>query len=101
MVLPVMFPPGLARLSIRPISRSRGRTRSCGGWARERPLFVFMGFQLLAFFIENFYQNWPAVGLKESLLICRDWVLPVGRPISITAGAGWPPGISKPSTRQA
>jgi hypothetical protein len=82
-------------------SRSRGRTRSCGGWARERPLFVFMGFQLPAFFIESFYQNWPAVGLKESLLICRDWVLPVGRPISITAGAGWPRGISKPSTRQA
>jgi hypothetical protein len=21
-------------------SRSKGRTRSCGGWARERPLFV-------------------------------------------------------------
>ena len=62
-------------------SRSRGRTRSCGGWARERPLFVFMGFQLPAFFIESFYQNWPAVGLKESLLICRDRVLPVGRPI--------------------
>ena len=78
-----------------------GRTQSCGGWARERPLFVFMGFQLPAFFIESFYQNWPAVGLKESLLICRDWVLPVGRRISITAEAGWPRGISKPSTRQA
>jgi hypothetical protein len=28
-----------------------------------------------------------------SLLICRDWVLPIGRPISITAGAGSPRGI--------
>jgi hypothetical protein len=82
-------------------SRLRRRTRSCGGWARERPLFVSTGFQLLAFFIESFYQNWPAVGLRESLLICRDWVLPIGRPISITAGAGWPRGISKPSTQQA
>ncbi|MDB5604895.1 MAG: Pimeloyl-ACP methyl ester carboxylesterase [Bradyrhizobium sp.] len=25
--------------------------------ARERPLFVFMGFQLLAFFIESSYRN--------------------------------------------
>ena len=24
-------------------SGTRGRTRFCGGWARERPLFVFMG----------------------------------------------------------
>jgi choline dehydrogenase len=38
-------------------SRSRGRTRSCGGWGRERPLFVFTGFPLLAFFIESFYRN--------------------------------------------
>src|SRR5882762_2112123 len=54
-----------------------------------------------AFFIGSFYRNWPAAGLRGSLLICRDWVLPIGRPISITAGAGWPRGISKPSTRQA
>jgi hypothetical protein len=81
--------------------RSRERTRSCGGWARERALFVFMGFQLPAFFIESFYHNWSAAGLRESLLICRDWVSPLGRPISITAGAGWLRGISKPSTRQA
>jgi haloalkane dehalogenase len=45
-------------------SRSRGRTRSCGGWARERSFFAFMGCQLLAFFIESFYPNWPVVGLR-------------------------------------
>ena len=30
-------------------SRSRGRTPFCRGWARERPLFVFIRFQLLEF----------------------------------------------------
>jgi len=47
-----------------------------------------MGFPLPAFFIGSFYRNWPAAGLRGSLLICRDWVLPIGRPISITAGGG-------------
>jgi pimeloyl-ACP methyl ester carboxylesterase len=47
-----------------------------------------MGFPLLAFFIESFYRNWPAAGLRGSLLICRDWVLPIGRPISITDWSG-------------
>src|SRR5258705_13925719 len=43
---------------------SKGRTRSCGGRARERALFVFMGFPLPAIFIGSFYRNWPAAGLE-------------------------------------
>jgi hypothetical protein len=39
-------------------------------------------------------------GLEGVTLDLPDWVLLVGRPISITAGAGWPRGMSKPSTRQ-
>jgi len=80
-------------------SMSKGETRSCGGRARERALFVFMG-STSAFLYRKLLPELASRGLEGSLLICRDWVLPIGRPISITAGAGWPRGISKPSTRQ-
>jgi len=50
-----------------------GRTRSCGGRARERALFVFMGFHF-RLSLSKLLPELPAAGLRGSLLICRDWV---------------------------
>jgi len=78
-------------------SMSKGRTRLVAEGPGKRALFVFMGFHFRLSLSEA-STGMASAGLRGSLLICRDWVLPIGRPISITAGAGCHVVISKPST---